>query len=65
MFSLEKGLNVISKKLEVISCVTCLATHPTNEHLITAGLYNGKSLIIYKNNNSGKIIYILFRKNIK
>jgi hypothetical protein len=47
-FSLENSGSTVSNKLEVTSCVTCLATHPTNEYLITAGLYNGNSSSIYK-----------------
>jgi len=39
--SLENSGSTVSNILEIASCITCLATHPTNEHLITAGLYNG------------------------
>lgn len=49
-FSLEKGRNTVIYKLEVTSCITCLATHPTNENLITAGLYNGIPKYLQKKN---------------
>ncbi|VVC32998.1 WD40/YVTN repeat-like-containing domain,WD40-repeat-containing domain,WD40 repeat [Cinara cedri] len=42
---LENGQNNMFDKLEVTFCVTCLASHPTNEYLIAAGLYNGEILI--------------------
>jgi len=47
-FSLENNGSTVSNKLEVTSCITCLATHPTNEYLITAGLYNGNRLNVYE-----------------
>lgn len=43
-YSLENGQNTTFDKLEVTFCVTCLASHPTNEYLIAAGLYNGTQL---------------------
>lgn len=49
IFSLDKGESIVSNKLEVTSCITCLARHPTNEHLITAGLYNGTTRILMRN----------------
>uniref|UniRef100_A0A2S2Q774 WD repeat-containing protein 34 n=1 Tax=Sipha flava TaxID=143950 RepID=A0A2S2Q774_9HEMI len=48
---LEKGENTVINKLEVTSCVTCLATHPMNEHLLTAGLYNGELVVCNTNEN--------------
>jgi len=48
-FSLENSGSTVSNILEVTSCITCLATHPTNEHLITAGLYNGTAQVLMIN----------------
>ncbi|XP_050527583.1 cytoplasmic dynein 2 intermediate chain 2-like isoform X2 [Daktulosphaira vitifoliae] len=45
MTDIAKNKNIIVNKIEVTSCINCLATHPTNEHLITAGLFNGEILI--------------------
>jgi len=48
-FSLENSGSTVSYILEVTSCITCLAPHPTNEHLITAGLYNGTAQVLMIN----------------
>uniref|UniRef100_A0A2S2PD56 Uncharacterized protein n=1 Tax=Schizaphis graminum TaxID=13262 RepID=A0A2S2PD56_SCHGA len=55
MSDLENSGSTVSNKLEVTSCVTCLATHPTNEYLITAGLYNGELLICNTNDNMSMV----------
>ncbi|XP_025200443.1 WD repeat-containing protein 34-like [Melanaphis sacchari] len=55
MLDLENSGSTISNKLEVTSCITCLATHPTNQHLITAGLYNGELLICNTNDNMSMV----------
>ncbi|CAH1732934.1 unnamed protein product [Aphis gossypii] len=52
---LENNGSTVSNKLEVTSCITCLATHPTNEYLITAGLYNGELLICNTNDNMSMV----------
>ncbi|XP_050439046.1 uncharacterized protein LOC126844710 [Adelges cooleyi] len=48
---LEEANCTASNKLEVTSCINCLAAHPTNEHLITAGLYNGEVFVCNTNGN--------------
>jgi len=48
IFSLENNGDTVPNKLEITSCVTSLGTHPTNKHLITAGLYNGTTKVFLK-----------------
>ncbi|CAI6359488.1 unnamed protein product [Macrosiphum euphorbiae] len=55
MLDLENSGSTVSNILEVTSCITCLATHPTNEHLITAGLYNGELVICNTNDNMSMV----------